>query len=166
MNMPQASASRPFTGRHMAIIMVSFFAVVFGVNAALVVFASKSWTGLVVQNSYVASQSFDADTRKLTQSAAMGLQSNVSYAGGKIVLHLADPAANALQASKVLLTIGISSSDREDRTLLLQPVSPGVFAVETTLKPGRWDGVLTADVAGRGAWQRTVRLHVEQGAAP
>ena len=45
--------TRTFTGWHMAVITISFFAVIIAVNLTLAVFASTSWTGLVVANSYV-----------------------------------------------------------------------------------------------------------------
>ncbi|HLA02420.1 MAG TPA: FixH family protein, partial [Aestuariivirga sp.] len=45
---------RTFTGWHMAAITISFFAVIIAVNLTLAVFASSSWSGLVVANSYVA----------------------------------------------------------------------------------------------------------------
>ena len=48
-----------FTGRHMLGIMLAFFATVIAVNVTMAMFASKSWTGFVVRNSYVASQEFN-----------------------------------------------------------------------------------------------------------
>ena len=49
-----------FTGRHMAIIMVAFFGVIIAVNLTMATLASRSWTGLVVKNSYVESQKFNS----------------------------------------------------------------------------------------------------------
>ena len=40
-----------FTGYHMLAIMVAFFGVVIAVNLTMATFASRSWTGLVVENS-------------------------------------------------------------------------------------------------------------------
>ncbi|TIW70058.1 MAG: cytochrome oxidase, partial [Mesorhizobium sp.] len=45
--------SREFTGRHMLFIILGFFGVVIGVNLTMATLASKSWTGLVVENTYV-----------------------------------------------------------------------------------------------------------------
>ena len=36
--------TRPFTGRHMAIIIISFFAVIIAVNLTMAYFARSSWT--------------------------------------------------------------------------------------------------------------------------
>ena len=51
---------REFTGRHMLLIMLAFFGVIISVNIVIAVIANKSWTGLIVKNSYVASQEFNA----------------------------------------------------------------------------------------------------------
>jgi nitrogen fixation protein FixH len=51
--------SREFTGRHMLMIMLAFFGVIITVNVVMARFAMTSWTGLVVENSYVASQQFN-----------------------------------------------------------------------------------------------------------
>ena len=48
-----------FTGRHMAAILVSFFAVVIAVNFTMARFAMSSFGGKVVENSYVASQHYN-----------------------------------------------------------------------------------------------------------
>jgi len=48
-----------FTGRHMAAILVSFFAVVIAVNFTMARFAMSTFGGKVVENSYVASQHYN-----------------------------------------------------------------------------------------------------------
>ena len=45
-----------FTGFHMLACMIVFFGVIVAVNLTMATLASQSWTGLVVKNSYVASQ--------------------------------------------------------------------------------------------------------------
>lgn len=51
--------TRPFTGWHMTAILVSFFAVVIGVNLYMARAAIGTFGGTVVENSYVASQRFN-----------------------------------------------------------------------------------------------------------
>ncbi len=70
--------TRPFTGRHMAAIIISFFAVIIAVNLTMAYFARSSWTGLVVKNSYVASQSFNRDAEIARQQQALGWQMTLS----------------------------------------------------------------------------------------
>ncbi|TIW01135.1 MAG: cytochrome oxidase, partial [Mesorhizobium sp.] len=40
---------REFTGKHMLVSILAFFAVVIGVNVTMATLALKSWTGLVVE---------------------------------------------------------------------------------------------------------------------
>lgn len=48
----------PFNGRHMTAILVAFFAVVIAVNVLMARFIICTFGGVVVENSYVASQHF------------------------------------------------------------------------------------------------------------
>ena len=52
---------RRFTGGHMLALVCGFFGVVIAVNLTMALFATGSWTGLVVKNSYVASQHFNEE---------------------------------------------------------------------------------------------------------
>jgi len=55
----KAFTTGPFTGKHFAVIIVAFFAVVIGVNLFMATQASATFGGVVVENSYVASQEFN-----------------------------------------------------------------------------------------------------------
>lgn len=48
-----------FTGRHMWMVMVGFFGLVIAVNFTMAWFASSTFGGTIVDNSYVASQKFN-----------------------------------------------------------------------------------------------------------
>lgn len=63
---------RPFTGRHMAAILVAFFAVVVGVNMLMARFAISTFGGTVVDNSYVASQKFNGWLAEARAQKALG----------------------------------------------------------------------------------------------
>ena len=56
----KAFTTGPFTGKHFAVIIVAFFAVVVSVNVYMARAASSTFGGVVVENSYVASQNFNA----------------------------------------------------------------------------------------------------------
>ena len=53
--------TRRFTGWHFTAIITAFFGVVIAVNLTMAVFATRTFGGVVVENSYVASQTFDRD---------------------------------------------------------------------------------------------------------
>ena len=50
---------RRFTGYHMAAILVAFFGVIIAVNMVMATLATRTFGGVVVENSYVASQEFN-----------------------------------------------------------------------------------------------------------
>ena len=57
--MPGENTRGKFTGRHMAIIMIAGFGLVIAVNIAMASLAIGGFQGVVVENSYVASQKFN-----------------------------------------------------------------------------------------------------------
>lgn len=69
--MTSKSTRKPFTGRHMAMILVAFFGVVIVVNVINAYFASSTFGGLVVENSYVASQEFNGWLEKARAEKAL-----------------------------------------------------------------------------------------------
>ena len=48
-----------FSGRHMTMILLAFFGVVVAVNLTMATFATRTFGGVVVANSYVASQKYN-----------------------------------------------------------------------------------------------------------
>ncbi|MBB5722565.1 nitrogen fixation protein FixH [Loktanella ponticola] len=56
-----ATTGKPLTGRKVLLIMCSAFAVIIGVNLTLAYKAVSTFPGLETKNSYVSSQTFDAN---------------------------------------------------------------------------------------------------------
>ena len=64
------TTTKHFTGRHAAAILVGFFGVVIAVNMLMAVLATRTFGGVVVENSYVASQKYNrwlAEARRQQQ---------------------------------------------------------------------------------------------------
>jgi nitrogen fixation protein FixH len=51
--------TRRFTGWHFTAIIIAFFGVVIAVNLTMAMFAMRTFGGVVVENSYVASQKYN-----------------------------------------------------------------------------------------------------------
>lgn len=51
--------TKRFTGWHFTAIIIAFFGVVVAVNLTMAVFATRTFGGVVVENSYVASQKYN-----------------------------------------------------------------------------------------------------------
>mgnify|MGYP003132251449 FL=1 len=90
--------SRHFTGWHMLGVLVVFFGVTIIVNLTLAYFASNSWTGLVVKNSYVASQHFNEHLANERKQASLGWSDEFTYKNGILTLRLTDAAGTPVKA--------------------------------------------------------------------
>jgi nitrogen fixation protein FixH len=152
-----------FTGRRMAAIMIAFFAVVISVNMLLAVMANRSWTGLVVANSYVASQHFEEVTAKLERSAAMDVHPTLFYEDGQVRLALHAASGAAVPVRNVLLKIGRPSHEGEDRSLAMTCSGSGTCVADVVLKSGLWAGEVEAELPALGSWVRPIRLWVKAG---
>jgi nitrogen fixation protein FixH len=153
-------SSRPFTGRHMLLIMLAFFATIVAANMTMVYFATQSWTGLVVKNSYVASQQFNETTDKLEKAAA-GVHCKLDYAKGELSIVLADTMGKAVNGTNVKLKLGRPSHEGEDHVVSLTARGDGVYVADHELAQGQWSGDVTADIPDHPLWQRPVRLFVK-----
>ncbi|TPJ81201.1 FixH family protein [Mesorhizobium sp. B2-6-2] len=162
--------SREFTGRHMLIVIVSFFAVVIGVNVTMATLARKSWTGLVVENTYVASQKFNEEARKGRAQAALGWTGKLTIASGEVRYSLVDEHGEALQLRGVRILFRHPAYEAEDEALTLAApagVAQGnaqEFAVHHTPKDGVWIVEIDADAGLAAPFRDVRRLMIANGA--
>ena len=126
---------RELKGRHVAMIFGAAFAVIIGVNITLAVSAVRTFPGLEVKNSYVASQSFDAD-----RAAQEALEWDVSaeIADERLILAFKDPLGTvAPEITKAEL--GRATERTQDRVLDFAFDGRAYVADVTGLAPGKWD---------------------------
>lgn len=159
---PPVAAPRPFTGRHMLVITVCFFAVVVGVNITMAVISGSSWTGLVVDNSYVASQEYQDKLDAHRVQAAAGWVSALDYDGARIRLEVvANGAPVLLDGLRVRLNRPIGTRDDKLLDLVLQP--DGSHMAEVVLGAGMWEALVSATDTALGPFQLHKRFKVEAG---
>jgi nitrogen fixation protein FixH len=132
-----------FTGRHMLIIMIAFFGVIIGVNLLMVMVANRSWTGLVVKNSYVASQNFNSKLEAARRVAALGWIVDFDLDAGHAALRLAD-RTGPLGGMDVTLKLWRPTNENEDVTVTLDEATTGEYRAAIALDPGVWSADLTA----------------------
>ncbi|MCP1198658.1 FixH family protein [Notoacmeibacter sp. MSK16QG-6] len=150
----------PFTGRHMLMIMIAFFGVVISVNLTLAFFASKSWTGLVVQNSYVASQNFEKERVRQAAQMARGWQIGANVEDGFLTVTLKDGDGKSIERAAVTASLSGVMYDRDDQTVELPALARGGYGREVQLHAGEWIAELTVDARGLDPWQGSVRFSV------
>jgi nitrogen fixation protein FixH len=154
--MSQHNETGRFTGRHMLMIMLAFFGVIIAVNLTMATLANTSWSGLIVKNSYVASQHFNTQAQAARDQAALGWNGRMSYEAGTFRYVLSDARSEpvAVAASEVFFRRPVD--DRHDQTIALAPAGPGVVAGQVDLKDGVWIVEVEVD-AGLDTPYRDVR---------
>lgn len=153
---------RPFSGWHMLAIMVVFFGVVIAVNITLAVLSSGTWTGLVVENSYVASQEFQDKLDALHAQQALGWEFTFAYGDGTALLSVADGEGRMVDLGPgVELQFNRPIGESEDQTLHMVRASDGTYTAETALHPGAWDAVVLAPNTSVGPFELHRRIVVQ-----
>lgn len=64
--------TRRFTGWHMTAILLAFFGVIVAVNFTMAAFATRTFGGVVVENSYVASQKYNGWLKAAREQESLG----------------------------------------------------------------------------------------------
>jgi nitrogen fixation protein FixH len=151
-----------FTGRHMLIIMLVFFGVIVSVNVTMAVLAARSWTGLVVKNSYVASQHFNEGLQAAREQRKRGWQSSLAYENGVIQFSLRDRHDQPLVLGDLKLDYGRPAFEQADQAAALTQVGPGVYRAVVDLKSGIWALKISGGNAER-RYRRDSRINVAKG---
>jgi nitrogen fixation protein FixH len=127
--------NKTFTGRHMAMILVAGFGVVIAVNLLMARLAVTTFGGVVVENSYVASQEFNTWLKAAHQSRALGWEPRVTRrADGRIVVDFAAGASPLSLKGAARHPLG----RLPDTDLKFAAAGPGRFVSTAPLPAGRW----------------------------
>ncbi|MBU6266163.1 MAG: FixH family protein [Sphingomonadales bacterium] len=151
---PTARAPRPFTGWHATAILVAFFAVVIAVNIGMARLAIHTFSGVVVQNSYDASQSFNGWLKEAAREKALGWDARATrLADGRVAVSIARDGATPIPAGVVLSADAIRPLGKpEDHAVAFTRDGADNWASTVPLAPGRWKLRLTLsgkDAAGK-----------------
>ena len=136
---------RPLTGRRVLMIAVTAFGVIIAANLALLVAATGTFPGLVVTNSYVASQGWE---RKIAAQRALGWTAAAEYSDGTLRIAMTGRDGVPVAGLNVVVVVGRPASDTADVRLELAEGTQS-YAAPLVLAPGRWRVIITgADAAG------------------
>ena len=125
-----------------------FFGVVLVANLVFAVVANRSWTGLVVPNSYVASQQYNDVLRVAAEQDARGWRGGVQASSDRLVFTLLDRDGSAVRLASAVIRLERPIGTGNDWTGPL--VVDGNRAV---LQPG----------PARGAWNVRVDAVTREG---
>lgn len=138
--MPDKSVSPDqwrFTGYHMTAVMVSFFGVIFAVNLTMAYLANSSWTGLVVKNSYVASQKFN-DTIALQEALEAAGWAGALDVKDNSYMFLLTKSSEGLDGCRVSGIAQRPVHEGQDIELFFTPHSNGLYKAVQELPTGQW----------------------------
>ena len=161
MQRAEPAGTREFTGRHMLAILCAFFGVTIAVNLTLAWFANSTWTGLVVPNSYVASQRFNEGLEEGRREQERGWQSSFDLDGGSLAVRLNDKAGAPLPGFDVSVAFARPAHEGEDHTVALVSTGDGRYEAAAPLAPGLWTAEVVVRRDGRQQLRRQYRFVVK-----
>ena len=141
--------NRPFTGRHMAMILIVFFGIVFAVNFLMARLATSTFGGIVVENTYVASQEFNGWLDQAERQRALGWTAIVARDEDN---WLAIQLGKAPQYTVVTAEARHPLGQAPNRHLTFSPKGDGRFLSQQALPAGRWIVRITAQ-SGETVWR-------------
>lgn len=135
-----------FTGRHMAGIMLAFFAVVLAVNLLMARLASSTFGGVVVENSYVASQKFNGWLDAASAEQALGWKVRMAREdAGQVAVTL----EGVSQFAKVTALARHPLGRMPDVALNFVQQADGRFLSREVLPAGRWQVRFRVEAGGK-----------------
>lgn len=138
--------TRTFNGRHMLAILVGGFGLVIAVNLSAAVVAKKTFGGIVVENSYVASQDFNRWLDEAKAEQALGWSAKIARrADGRVAAALSNAPAGAIVTAEARHPLGRAP----DQQLTFKAAENGMVVSDQVLPAGRWTLRVTISADGQ-----------------
>lgn len=142
---PRPTPRKAFTGKHMALTMVAGFGIVAAVNFYMASLAVGGFHGIVVENSYVASQKFNTWKDEADRMAALGWEASAARsADGYVTIATQGVPEGAVVTAQMRRPLG----DQEFAQLTFSPLGDGRFRSLEPVTDGRWTVRLEVTAAG------------------
>ena len=144
--MSMASVQKEIKGGHVLAMLIAFFGVIFGVNFVMAYLANSTWSGLVVENGYVASQNFDKQLAKAKAQEALGWNVGFSFDKSSVKISFADAKGAKIDTLNLTGKLQRTVTDKEDQLLTFGWMGSGVYSAPARLAPGLWE----VEIDGKG----------------
>ncbi|KPF58047.1 MAG: FixH family protein [Alphaproteobacteria bacterium] len=155
-------AKKPFTftGWHMLAIMLAFFGTIITVNFTMAYLATSTWSGLVVKNTYVASQQFNGKTAAIREMLATGIAGELSVDAKGMRYRLTLPENTPVIADSVTAHFKRPVGTAQDFELQLTPAGDGLYLAEMDVLAGSWIVEIQAIKDGKMIMHEAKRITV------
>lgn len=150
---------REITGRHVLVFTVSAFAVIIGVNVVMAWKAISTFPGLEVANSYVASQTFDAD-RAAQEALGWTLLPEYDAAAKELRLSFTGKDGLPIELADLTVLVGRTTEAVDDTRPEFARVA-GVYVAKADLGPGKWMMHVEAHATDGTLFQQRIDLAVK-----
>jgi nitrogen fixation protein FixH len=136
--------ARQVTGRHVLILLLGFFGVVFAVNGILVRAAISTFGGVETTSSYKAGLQFEHEVAVAGRQDALHWQVSGKLTrdgAGQAVLDVTarDARGAPLAGLTANARLAHPADERLDHVIEVSPVAAGVFHGQAAAQPGQWD---------------------------
>jgi nitrogen fixation protein FixH len=145
---------KALTGRKVLAIFVTMFGTIIVVNLTLAFNAVRTFPGLEVKNSYVASQHFD---ELRTAQQALGWTAAARVEGGDLVLDLRQVDGAPVAAVDIVSVLGRATNVSDDIVPAFA-FDGEVWRAPVTLAPGNWDLRLKATAPDGTLFRKRLKL--------
>lgn len=176
MSMVSQGNSRPFalTGRHVLVMVLGFFGLIFAANGVMIWLALESFPGVATDSAYKASQSYNREIAAAAAQTARGWTVAASarrVADGRVAVRVEATAKDGRPVGdasfRAILERPMHRAD--DRTIELSPAvgaSGAHVAFVEDLAPGQWDLVVEADGKDGRLFLSRNRVILDRGPRP
>lgn len=137
---------REFTGRHAAMILVGFFAIVIVVNLIMARYAVSTFGGALAENGYVASQDYNKWIAESAVQDKLGWTLTSKVEDGHLLIDTKGPGAPTLD---VVAQHPLGLVD--DQKIAMVLIGPGQFRSAKPMPEGRWKLHVVMSQSGKKA---------------
>lgn len=131
---------KEFTGKHMAAILVTGFGIVIAVNFTMATIATRGFGGVVVENSYVASQKYNGWLEEARAQEQLGYSAQITRdAEGHLLVSTSDVPEYATASAEIRRPLGKA----ERRSVTFERIGPELLRSDRPVPAGRWTVRLT-----------------------
>lgn len=132
--------ARHFTGYHATAIIVVFFAIVIAVNVLMATYAVGTFGGVVVENSYVASQKFNGWLKEAHAEQQLGWSVPIPKVAedGHVMVRADDGSSQPIEHATVSVEAEHPLGRAPEQSLTFLEIAPGAYRSTQPLPAGRW----------------------------